>query len=238
MAETLGTEAGSVDPNADPEKERAEVLTAREIIASAAVEIAEDALPEDFRREFQSIDESSIVDRLASLLTNPAELFAKLNVSSGWLAPLVLVALAALLNAAIVMGTADLDGWFELQRRKTKQAMPEWQQRRMAADGPAALRTQERMQSFALKAGLFVMPVLKTLFELAFFSAVLFVLAVMSDGQRSLRLCAVVVAHAQLVDVVKSFAMAIVTAGTGLPIVMTSPAGLVGESGDAVLRGV
>lgn len=201
----------------DPTKDKRE-LSVADIIASAAIEIEEEALPEDFRREFQSRDDRSLGERFLLLLASPRALFGALTPTSGWLWPVLFVVLAAFTNAFVTLNFSDLESFFERQQARRAESMSRYQRKKMASMQDSAKRVTEKSALFAIKAQAFVLPVVSSVAGLFWFATLLFLIVIFGDGHRNYALCMTIVAHSGMIQVVEYLARAVVTAATELVV--------------------
>jgi hypothetical protein len=202
-------------------------IRAHDIIAGAAVEIAEDSLPDDHEREFESQDQENALDRFVMVIGAPSTLFTKMTPQKGWLAPIIFILLASLAHGIVTMNLTDLDGWYEQQLEQNYNKLPDWQKRQLDKRKDSAKRTSKKIQFFTMKASLFVWPWLKAATNLLFFASFLFITSALCKGRKSFTLCLAITAHALLIDAWRHLTMAVVAAGTGLVQVSTNMARLV-----------
>ena len=200
---------------------KTEQIRAHDIIAGAAVEIAEDSLPDDHEREFEGKNQETVLDRFVMVLGAPLTLFSELSPKSSWVSPLIIVLLCSVLQGLVTMNMTDIDGWYENQLETTYHTLPDWKKRQLDKRTDSEKRTSKKMQFFMMKASLFVMPWIKTGVSLGFFSVFVFLCSAICKGHRSYSMSLNLVSHALLLDGWRHLAMAVVATGTGL--VQVSP---------------
>lgn len=199
----------------------AEQIRAHDIIAGAAVEIAEDSLPDDHEREFEGRNQETVLDRFVMVLGSPLTLFSELSPKTSWFSPIVIVLLCSLVQGLVTMNLTDIDGWYANQLENTYHTLPDWKKRQLDKRTDSEKRTSKKLQFFVMKASLFVGPWIKTAVALGFFSVFVFVVSAICKGHRSYAMSVKVVAHALLIDGWRHLSMAVVATGTGL--VQVSP---------------
>ncbi|MDF1661251.1 MAG: hypothetical protein P1V97_05740, partial [Planctomycetota bacterium] len=140
----------------------AEQIRAHDIIAGAAVEIAEDSLPDDHEREFEGQNQETVLDRFVMVLGSPLTLFTELSPKTSWFSPIVIVLLCSLVQGLVTMNLTDIDGWYENQLETTYHTLPDWKKRQLDKRTDSEKRTSKKLQFFVMKASLFVGPWIKT----------------------------------------------------------------------------